>query len=39
MDDGITYIVSAQGAGRGPFGPEGVFVLWNLKVDQIYAAL
>jgi hypothetical protein len=24
MDDGITYIVSAQGAGRGPFGPEGV---------------
>lgn len=24
MDDGITHIVSAQGAGRGPFGPEGV---------------
>lgn len=24
MDDGITYIVSAQGAGRGPFGSEGV---------------
>lgn len=24
MNDGITHIVSAQGAGRGPFGPEGV---------------
>lgn len=24
MDDGITYIVSGQGSGRGPFGPEDV---------------
>mmetsp|Transcript_3842 Transcript_3842/g.5979 ORF Transcript_3842/g.5979 Transcript_3842/m.5979 type:complete len:488 (+) Transcript_3842:165-1628(+) len=24
MDDGITYVVCGQGAGRGPFGSEGV---------------
>jgi hypothetical protein len=41
MDDGITYIVSAQGAGRGPFGPQGVSyygISKSTKYMQHYSA-
>jgi hypothetical protein len=41
MDDGITYIVSAQGAGRGPFGTQGVSyygISKSTKYMQHYSA-